>query len=379
MPRWVPRAIIFFWLVYLATLSFRHVFDRLDSFLILLLISLFIALAVEPGVNKLVRRGWGRRKATASILFSVVIFTVVFLAAVGTLIAGQIADLAKNSETYVNDTVTFINDTFNTNIDPAAVNDRINDPDGAVQRFIDSQQDKVFSLSLTALNGLLQALSVILFSYYLVADGPRMRRAICSRLAPDKQARVLDTWDLAITKTGGYLYSRALLAGLSAFFHWIAFQAIGAPAPIATAVWVGLVSQFLPVIGTYIAGILPVLLTFIESPLKALIVLGFIVVYQQVENYLFAPRITARTLELHPALAFGAALAGAAVMGPVGAILALPGVAMAQALVSSNGPRHEVIENPLIDGGPVQPRAERRFRKGKRSDKQEDDRGNDVT
>jgi predicted PurR-regulated permease PerM len=175
------------------------------------------------------------------------------------------------------------------------------------------------------------------------------------------------------------LYSRALLAGLSAFFHWIAFQAIGAPAPIATAVWVGLVSQFLPVIGTYIAGILPVLLTFIESPLKALIVLGFIVVYQQVENYLFAPRITARTLELHPALAFGAALAGAAVMGPVGAILALPGVAMAQALVSSNGPRHEVIENPLIDGGPVQPRAERRFRKGKRIDKQEDDRGNDVT
>ena len=350
MPRWVPRAIIFFWLVYLATLSFRHIFDRLGSFLVLILISLFIALAVEPGVNRLVTRGWGRRKATASILFSVVVFTLVFLGAVGTLIAGQIADLAKNSETYVNDTVEFINDTFNTNIDPAEVNDQINDPNGAVQRFIDSQQDRVFTLSLTALNGLLQALSVFLFSYYLVADGPRMRRAICSRLAPDKQRQVLYTWDLAITKTGGYLYSRALLAALSAFFHWIAFQAIGTPAPIATAVWVGLVSQFLPVIGTYLAGILPVLLTFIDSPFKALIVVGFIVVYQQVENYLFAPRITARTLELHPAIAFGAALAGAAVMGPVGAILALPGAAMAQALISSSGPRHEVIANPLVDG-----------------------------
>jgi predicted PurR-regulated permease PerM len=365
--------------MYLATLSFRHVFDKLGAFLILVLISLFIALAVEPGVNKLVRRGWGRRKATAGILFSVVIFTVVFLAAVGTLIGSQIADLAKNSETYVNDTVKFINDTFNTNIDPAEVNERINDPEGAVQRFIDSQQDRVFSLSLTALNGLLQALSVILFSYYLVADGPRMRRAICSRLAPDKQVRVLDTWDLAITKTGGYLYSRALLAGLSAFFHWIALQAIGAPAPIATAVWVGLVSQFLPVIGTYLAGILPVLLTFIDSPLKALFVLGFIVVYQQIENYLFAPRITARTLELHPALAFGAALAGAAVMGPVGAILALPGVAMAQALVSSNGPRHDVIENPLISGAENTPRLSRRARREKRNSTSEDDRGNDVT
>lgn len=376
MPRWVPRAIIFFWLMYLATLSFRHVFDRLGSFLILLLISLFIALAVEPGVNRLVRRVWGRRKATAGILFSIVIFTLVFFGAVGTLIASQIADLAQNSEKYVNDTVEFINDTFNTNIDPAEVNREINDPNGAVQRFIDSQQDRVFSLSLTALNGLLQALSVFLFSYYLVADGPRMRRAICSRLAPDKQVRVLDTWDLAITKTGGYLYSRALLAGLSAFFHWIAFQAIGAPAPIASAVWVGLVSQFLPVIGTYLAGILPVVLTFLDSPLKALIVIGFIVVYQQLENYLFAPRITARTLELHPALAFGAALAGAAVMGPVGAILALPAAAMGQALVSTSGARHAVIENPLIDGSEPKLPKQRKSRFGRNGNSE---RGNDVT
>ena len=67
------------------------------------------------------------------------------------------------------------------------------------------------------------------------------------------------------------------------------------------------------------------LLTFLDSPIKALIVLIAIVVYQQIENYLFSPRITARTMELHPALAFGAALGGAAVLGAVGAVLALPG------------------------------------------------------
>ena len=88
---------------------------------------------------------------------------------------------------------------------------------------------------------------------------------------------MLQAWELAITKTGGYLYSRALLALLSAFFHWIVFQAIGTPAPIALALWVGLVSQFLPVVGTYLAGILPALLTFLDSPLKAAIVVGFIV------------------------------------------------------------------------------------------------------
>ena len=201
---------------------------------------------------------------------------------------------------------------------------------------------------------------MLLFTFYLVADGPRLRRAICSRLRPARQVQVLAAWELAITKTGGYLYSRALLAMLSALFHWIVFQAAGIPAPIPLALWVGLVSQFLPVVGTYIAGILPVLITFLDSPLKALIVLGFIVIYQQVENYFFAPKITARTMELHPAVAFGAALGGAALLGPAGAILALPGAAMVQALASEWGHRHDVVDSDLTRIEPPRPPRRRR-------------------
>ncbi|NBU38126.1 MAG: AI-2E family transporter [Actinobacteria bacterium] len=125
-------------------------------------------------------------------------------------------------------------------------------------------------------------------------------------------------------------------------------QALGTPAPIAMALWVGLVSQFLPVIGTYIAGVLPVLLTFLDSPGRALVVVIIIAVYQQVENYLFAPRITARTMELHAALAFGSALVGGAVLGPVGAILGLPAAAMIQGVLAAEGERHEVIDDPLV-------------------------------
>jgi predicted PurR-regulated permease PerM len=79
-------------------------------------------------------------------------------------------------------------------------------------------------------------------------------------------------------------------------------------------------------------------------------------VYQQIENYLIAPKVTQRTLELHPALAFGGALAGGALLGPVGAILALPAVAMMQALVSSLGTRHEVISDPLTHVEPKRSR-----------------------
>jgi len=349
LPRWVVPGVALFWTGFLLTFVARHVFHRLASLLILLLVSLFLALAIEPGVNRLAARGWRRGRATMSILLGVLLSFLVFVVAIGTLVGTQIADLLSESNVYIEDTVKFLNDTFDTQIDPQSVIDEVNDPDGRVQQFIQSQGDEAVRLSLTALGVIFQGLSVTLFTYYLVADGPRLRRIICSRLTPRRQDRVLSAWELAINKTGGYLYSRALLALLSAFFHWIVFQSLGTQAPIALALWVGFVSQFLPVVGTYLAGILPVLVTFLDSPLKAAIVIGFIVIYQQIENYFFAPRITARTMELHPAVAFGAALGGAALLGPVGAILALPAAAMFQALAGEAGHRYDVVDSHLTN------------------------------
>ena len=348
MPKWVPRAIVLFWMMFLAALVARELFHQLSSFLLLVLVSIFLAFAIEPGVNRLAKRGWRRGSGTLLIIFGVIAFIGGFLGAVGTLVGSQVADVLKNSEMYVNDTVDFVNDTFNANIDPAEVNASIADPKGPVQKFIKNQQGKVISLSVNALGASLQLLTIVLFTFYFVADGPRLRRVICSRLPEAKQRAVLRTWDLAIAKTGGYLYSRALLALVSAFFHWIAFQAIGTPAPIAMALWVGIVSQFLPVVGTYLAGVLPLLLTFFDSPFKALLVVAFVLVYQQLENYLISPRITARTLHVHAAVAFGSAIVGGAILGPVGAVLALPAAAMAQALIGSWGPRHDVIDDDLV-------------------------------
>lgn len=360
MPRWVWKAIGVFWGGAVLALAVRSVWASLYPLFILLLVSLFLSLAIEPGVNRLARRGWRRGSATAVILVGVLVAFLVFLIAIGALVGQQIAELLGNSEKYVTRTVNFINDNFGAHIDATKVIADINAEDGAVQRFIRSQQNKVVDLSVAALGLLVQGLSVMLFTFYIVADGPKLRRAICSRLRPERQRSVLDTWELAIEKTGGYLYSRALLAGLSALSHWIILQALGTQAPVALALWVGVISQFLPVVGTYIAGALPVLITFIDSPTKALVVLIFVVLYQQVENILFLPRITARTMDLHPAVAFGAAIGGGAVLGAVGAILAIPGAAMIQALLSNTGTRHEVIDSDLTL---VKPRLRRQQRR----------------
>jgi predicted PurR-regulated permease PerM len=347
LPRWAVPAIVTFWIGFLLTFVARHVFGRLSGLLVLLLVSVFLTLAVEPGVDKLARRGWRRGTATLTILLGVLASFLVLLIAIGALVGTQVADLLAESETYITDSVDWVNSVFGTNVDPQAVVDEFNDPEGRVQQFIQSQGDEAVRLSVTAVGVIFQGLSVVLFTYYLVADGPRLRRAICSRLRPARQEQVLRAWEVAITKTGGYLYSRALLALLSALSHWILFQSIGTKAPIALALWVGLISQFLPVVGTYLAGILPILVTLLDSPVKAAIVLAFIATYQQVENYLLAPRITARTMELHPAVAFGSALAGAALLGPIGAVLALPAAAMAQALAADWGDKYDIVDDPL--------------------------------
>ena len=350
MPRWVPRAIVLFWLGFLGTVLVKELWDRLFGFLLLLVIALFIALAIEPGTNRLARRGMKRGVATGLILAAVAVVASLFIGVMGALVADQASELSDNRDQYVVDVVDFLNDTFGTDLNSVEILDSIDDPKGPVREFLNSQADRAVQLGVSAFSTLFQVFSILLFTFYFAADGPRLRRTICSWLRPQRQRVVLDVWELAVDKTGGYLSSRAILAVVSSFLHWIAFQAIGTPAPVALALWVGVVSQFLPVIGIYVAGALPLLLTVIDSPLKALFVLGFIVVYQQIENFLIAPKITAQKMQLHAGVAFASAIVGGAVLGPIGAILGLPAAAVIQGVLSSVGERYEVVESGESDG-----------------------------
>ena len=165
MPPWIWKAVIVFWLGFLGTILIRYAYDRLFSLLILVLVSLFLSLAIEPGVTRLERRGWRRGRATLVILLALVVAVIVFIVAIGTLVATQVADLLQNSERYVNRTVNFLNDTFGAQINPDKVNESIQDPDGPVQEFIRNQQDEALQLSVTALGLLLQGFSVMLFTF----------------------------------------------------------------------------------------------------------------------------------------------------------------------------------------------------------------------
>jgi len=347
MPRWLPRAILLYFVALAAFGIAQWLLGRLSTLLLDLVVALFLSFALEPVVNRLQKRGWRRGWATAAAFLGLLVFSAVFLFAIGAVVVDQVSQFIDEAPEYAQDAADFVNEHFDANVSVEELQQELTRQDGPAQNLATNLAGNALAIGASAVAVLFRMLAIGLFTFYLVADGPKFRRTVCSFLPPDRQRNVLETWEIAIDKTGGYLYSRALLALLSSLAHWAFFQAIGVPYAAALALFVGLVSQFVPTIGTYIAGAVPVLVAVAHDPVDGLWVLGFVVAYQQVENYLFAPRITARTMALHPAVAFATVIAGAALFGAIGALLALPAAAVLQALGSTYIARHEVIETQM--------------------------------
>jgi predicted PurR-regulated permease PerM len=308
--------------------------------LLWLVASLFLSFALEPAVNWLVKRdgdGHGGTGAVQRLLIGLLIVALMV-----PLVIDQVQELIQRVPDWLEEASVYTERWFNVELTSQEI---LEDVAGA-QADNSEIATNVASVGALLLGLVFQVLTIGLFTFYLVAEGPRFRRAVCSLLPPRRQHEILAAWDVAIDKTGGYLYSRLLLAVINAGFSFIVLQALGVPFALPLAIWQGFVSQFIPVVGTYIAAAIPLLVALLEDPWAALFFLIFVVVYQQIENYFLAPRITARTMQLHPAVAFGAALAGGAISGLIGAFLALPAAAGYRRRAPPTQ-RHDVVDTEL--------------------------------
>ncbi|MYJ36157.1 MAG: AI-2E family transporter [Acidimicrobiaceae bacterium] len=353
VPVWVKRAIVWFWLGGLAVFYLVGVVRALSTLLVVLAVSLFLAFALEPAVNRMEHRGIRRGLGTAVMFAAVVLVAGAFFAVVGTALASETTYLIDRAPTYIDDTEDWFNDTFGLDVEFDTVRDEFLEGGGA-QDLFSRFADDVVNVGTTVVSTLFYLFTVALFAFYFVAEGPKLRRLIWARL-PSRQALVLTViWDLAMNRTGGYIFSRTILALISAVVHWIAFVLVDVPSPVALAIWVGVVSQFIPAIGAYVAAALPVLVSLLHEPRTGLFVLIVIVVYQQLENFLLSPRVTAHTMEIHVALAFGSVIAGTALMGIVGALLALPVAATAQAFKTTWLDQRTEMSQADEDAAPMQ-------------------------
>lgn len=324
---------------------------RLSSIIFMVFVSIFVTVAFEPPVHFLAKRGWKRGAATGVVFLTAFVLVGLFVWALVPLFVEQMQRLIDAIPGMVESFLTFLEDTFSfdlSDIDPQEVGRNLL---SSVQNLTGVVAGGVVGLASTLFGFLFFAATVALFSFYMIAELPKLQRHVLSFMPEQQQRRAIHIWDVAVEKMGGYIYSRLILAVVSATVTYLFLTLLGVPFAISLGIWVGILSQFVPVVGTYLASILPALVALTFNDLAtALWVVAFFIGYQQLENYLISPRITKRTMEIHPAVSVGAILVGGTLLGGIGVILALPMAGIIQAIIGESRQSYEVI---LDDADPV--------------------------
>ncbi len=330
-----------YWIAFLVV--GRWVIDRNLNFVFLIVLSWLAAIAMDPVISWLSARGLRRGAATGVVMAGLVILGALFLALFGGILFTQAASLIESVPSLVTSVVEWLNTTFKLTLDPTQVITKLNISPSQIANWAGNFAGGIVGVLSTLIGGIFQLLTMSLFAFYFAAEGPRVRRVIASWLQPTAQKVFVTTWDIAVRKTGGFVVSKMVLAAFSATAHGIFFAVIGIPYWLPMALITGITSQFIPTVGTYLGILVPILFAVFNNPLDALWIAVFAGIYQQIENYFLSPRISRRTMDIHPAIAFGSVIIFANLFGAMGALIAIPLAAAIVAIVDTYGHRYELI------------------------------------
>jgi predicted PurR-regulated permease PerM len=310
------------------------VFQQNVKFILLLMLALLFAIAMEPAVSALAKRGWKRGAATGVVMLGLVLLASAFVGLFGGILFSQASSLISDLPSLVTNLTEWVSATFNQDVDPDTIINELNIQPAQVAGWAGNFAGGFVGIVSAIIGGLFQVLTLLLFSFYLAADAPRLRRTIGSMMSPSAQKVFVTTWDISVKKTGGFVISKVLLALASATAHSLFFAAIGLPYWLPLGLITGITSQFIPTVGTYIGILIPVLFAAFNEPISAIYIIIFALIYQQIENYLLTPRLSQLTMDIHPAIAFGSVIVFANLFGAVGAIVSVPIAAALVALLA---------------------------------------------
>ena len=312
------------------------------SVIFTLLMAWFASIAMEPAVRRFAKR-MKRGLATLLVMGMVIAFMVVFTLAFGSLFVDQIAQLIQALPELIDEVVAWANEKFNSNYQPQDVLNQLNLTPNDVATYATQVLGGVLGILGSVVGSVFGLFTFGLFTFYFSADSPRFKKYFASLFPQQAQAGAMQVWTITQDKVGGYVAARVLLAAINGSSTALVFWIIGMPSWLALGIWVGIVAQFVPTIGTYIAVVFPAIVGFLSpNPWIGVMALGWALVYQQVENLTIEPKISARAVNVHPAVAFASVMLGAALFGVAGALLAVPVCAMIIALGEANNARHTV-------------------------------------
>jgi predicted PurR-regulated permease PerM len=319
-------ALMFRWGVYvslgvLAVLAAAAAVYTTRAVLVRVLIALFIAISLDPAVRALTRRGVRRSLAVLVIFLVAGGLAAAFLVSVIPAMVHQFQSLVHDFPGYI-----------------ASLSDRSARFRQLTDRFhlTSKVQDLLASLpgrlgggvlgfTRRLFGALFDTLTVVVLAIYFMADMPRLRHNAMRLFPRAHRAQAGRVADVMVDKVGSYMIGNLLISLAAGLASFAVFAALGMPfaVPLAFAV---AVCDLIPMIGATLGAVICVLAALLTTELwpTTVVVAIFFVAYQQVENYFIAPRILRSTVSLSAAAVLLAGLIGGAVLGLIGALMAIP-------------------------------------------------------
>lgn len=298
--------------------------SSLGTVFTLIAVAFFLTLSLDPVVGLLVRRGL-RRGVSVSIVFALVVLVFVLIGLVVVPpVSQQATDLVNRAPSLVNDV---LNAQWVRDLDrnyqvlgrlQTEFNSRITD-----STFLSQVAGGLLGAGQIIASGIFSTLTVLVLTLYFLVSLPSLKQAAYAVVPASRRPRVISLSEEIMRRVGSYAISQVAVAAFNAFCSYIMMSLVQIPYAAVLAVGVGVLG-LVPMIGATLGASLVAFVALFDDPKKAVIALVYFIVYQQLENYLLAPRIMQRTVSVPGAVTVVAALAGGALLGMVGALIAIP-------------------------------------------------------
>jgi predicted PurR-regulated permease PerM len=297
---------------------------QLTPVITLLVVAFFLTLTLNPLVETLCARGLRRSHAVAIVFAGVVAaFTALgFLVVPPVALQGGL--LAENAPRYLEDLLSqqIIQDLDGQYhvLDKVQVEFQKLITDG---NFMSGVFGGVLGASKALASGFFAVVTVLVLTLYFLSTLPKVKNAAYGMVPSSRRPRFVSLSEEIMRRVGSYAIGQVAVATINAVCSWIMMSIVGIRYAAVLAVVVGVLG-LIPMVGASLGAAVVCLVALFDDPQKAVIALVYYVVYQQVENYVIAPKIMQRTISVPGAITVVAALIGATLAGVLGALLAIP-------------------------------------------------------
>ena len=294
------------------------------SVLILLLVSMFIAVGLNPLVEWFMRRGL-RRGLSVGVVFLLMLLAVTGVGfAIVPVVTDQVNSLIRNAPEWLDllqksNSLKELNNRYHY-IQKAQ--EYIQDPALAQRAF-----GGILGVGRVVAGALFNTFTIMILTLYFLASLPSVKRAAYSLVPATRRNRVSILGDEVLTRVGGYVSGQFMVALCAGVCMFVFLEIVGLREYAVALAIVVMFCDFIPMVGGLIGVVVVSLIGFTAGLWIGVACLIYGIIYQQIENYVVAPRIMRRAVDIPGAVTVIAALLGGALLGVVGALLAIPSAA----------------------------------------------------